>query len=224
MKIEAVIFDMDGTLVDTEALHHHCWNIVIRHFGKEEDQISEEEYAYYAGKDGLPIAAMMIKARPHIKASPKELKEKKKQLLIDNIKGNVKLIDHADQVLARCKELGLRIAVATGADRVATETKVLETEIGKYFDHMVTASEVENKKPHPETYVDAYTGLGVDPKYCVAVEDTESGVNSAKSAGLYCIAKPSASVNGQDLSNADIVVETLLEAMDHIEKLMKESA
>lgn len=221
MNVKAVLFDMDGTLVDTEHLHQHAWDMATQHFG--DDGVTHEEYTNYAGRDGIDNATLIVSVRPNLRVSPEEILNKKNEIFEENLVKGVKFVEGAEEALEECKRLGLRVALATGGPRNETEQKMLTLKIGHHFEHVITATEVENKKPHPQTYMDAYSALGVRPEQCVAVEDTEHGVASAVGAGVYCIAKPTPTTKLQDFSKANVVVDSLDEAMQHIKDLMNQN-
>ena len=170
--IKAVLFDMDGTLIDTEKYYRICWPKAMAHFGYE----MSDEQALSMRSLGQPFAPTHLKEMfadenldyPAIRAYRKELME----------------------LLNFLKEKKIRRAVATATDMERTERYLKQIGLYPYFDEIISATMVEHGKPAPDIYTFACAQLGLAPEECLAVEDSPNGVMSACQAGCQVAMVP----------------------------------
>ena len=209
-RYRAVIFDMDGLLLDTETLWHESEVELFRRHGVEftrEDQMAVIGTSraitsrYFAERLGWPpergdelvdemVGLMHARVRRQVHARP----------------GAVELIDG----LRRLD--GVRLGLASNSPRFLVDEAVGSAGFAGAFDAIVTADDVEHAKPAPDIYLRACSLLGVAPSEAVALEDSASGVTAAKAAGLTCIAVPLFAET--DVSAADRVIESLEELLE----------
>ena len=215
MRIEGAVFDLDGTLTDTEKLQFEGWAEVMKDL---EVVLDREKYFKYAGKTGAIVDKNLIEDHG-LNVEPGTLKMKKEKLLIDWLNSRpLELMPYAKEAIGFFRRKGIRVAIATGAPREQVTPKIEKTGIGGLFDAIVTRSDVKIGKPHPETYIRACEMIDAKPERCVAFEDTLSGARSAKDAGLICIAVPTDLTKGQDFSFADYEAESLKDAVEWIKR------
>lgn len=214
MKIEAVIYDHDGTLVNSEKEHYHVWRkLLLEEF---EVALSEQVFrADYTGLPTLPTAEAIVerfaldidgqslferkmeKAKAHFAQHPPEL-----------LPGVVNSLDYLAQVT--------RLAVATGASRGDLTHSLSSNSIDHFFEATACGDEVARSKPAPDVYQLALQRLNLTPEQCIALEDSYSGLTSAKAAGLYAVFIPNHYTACHDSSQADFVAEGMEQAIDHI--------
>lgn len=208
--LEAVVFDLDGVIVDSEVYHYRS---IVQALAPHEIDLSYEEFrnGYTGGSDRDTISR--ICSAFHIPFDNSQLDswraakaESYRTLIRDGLQplpGAAKLIHSvADE---------LPIGLATGSRRSDLEAAFSHIEKGQLrqrFEVTVTADDVVNPKPHPETYVTAIEKLGLNPKQCIAIEDTPGGIAAAKGAGLRVLAV-AGTHNPEKLSEADRIVPTL---------------
>jgi HAD superfamily hydrolase (TIGR01509 family) len=126
------------------------------------------------------------------------------------VKGNLLPLPGAQNFIAKCRNKGLKLALATSADRVKMEVNLRETGLSAdLFQSIITGLDVEKKKPSPDIYLKAAESLELDPKNCLVVEDAVSGIKAGKAAGCKCLAVRS-SVEEVKLKEADWICESLL--------------
>lgn len=199
---EAVIFDMDGTIVDTTRLEYDAWDRMFREQGVE---FTYDEYIQVLGAKGSEI----VKDRVNETEDKIEQLLDKKEAYFKEIAGknDLKLIPHVEKLMQEIKNIPLKMALATGASREKMEFVLKKFHIKHFFDAIVTADDVKNGKPDPEVFLKAAQELKVDPKKCIVMEDASNGAEAAKAAGMTCIAITSTRGKNQ-LQKADVVVNS----------------
>lgn len=199
--IKAILFDHDGTLVDSEACHCEIWNRVLAPYGVK---LSFAEFA----RDciGVPVdkTAELLRSRYNIALTAAELAAIKHaasdQFQIDT---GFPALPNAMDLLHEMWAKGLKIAIVSGAGRSSVMNTVARFGLAEKLDAVVTAQDVLHNKPAPDGYLQALTKLGVEAKDAVAIEDSASGIASAKAAGLHCLAIHHDFIPRQALSAAD---------------------
>jgi HAD superfamily hydrolase (TIGR01509 family) len=220
MKLDALLFDVDGTLVDTEELHRQAYNQTFLDFGFGwewgvdlyasllEVSGGEARVAHYIDLIELP-AAEKIRLRRVVPAIHREKTRLYGELIVGNLvrprPGVARLIDEA-------RHAGLRVGLAASSASANVRGLVsaaLGHESLKAVGAIVCADEVTRKKPAPDIYELLLTLLRVPASTCVTFEDSANGVLSAKAAGLYTVATPTRWTMTQKFDRADLLVLTL---------------
>jgi beta-phosphoglucomutase len=206
-KIKGVLFDMDGTLVDTENLHLQAWNAVLKPYGAT---LSKEEcIRRFTGRAGTLIEEDLLKEHG-IELTPLSLLEKKEALILEWMKTKeLPLMPFAIECVDYFVNKGFKVGVVSGGGRDETDVKIKRTGLSGKFITSVTSSEVTESKPNPESYLMACKQISLDPSTCLAIEDTNAGLASAKAAGLSCFAVPNEFTQSHDFSTADQTFKSL---------------
>jgi len=214
-NIKAVIFDLDGVLIDSECFHWQGWADVLKQF---KINLSKNNYYNYAGKSGKLIADELIK-RYKLKIKRLSLLDKKEKLIIKWFKKRpIKLMAFAKNVIKFFIDKGIKIGVASGGPKNEITLKLKRTKLLQFFDIIISRDDVKNGKPFPDIYELTVKKLKLKPKECVALEDTEYGVISAKAAGLTCFAIPNEFSKKQNFSKADKIFSSLKDVIEEFEK------
>ena len=186
--VKAVIFDLDGTLIDTEKYYRICWPKALAHFGYE----MTDEQALSLRSLGQPFAPEYLKQMfddleldyPAIRAYRKELMEE--ALARDGIC----IKPGAVELLTFLRERGIITAIATATDMERATRYLKKIGLETYFDRIISATMVKEGKPSPDIYIYACEQLGLQPEKCLAVEDSPNGITSAYHAGCRVIMVP----------------------------------
>jgi beta-phosphoglucomutase-like phosphatase (HAD superfamily) len=175
-----LIFDLDGTLADTMPYHFKGWKLACRKFGADIDKAFLRKYT---GTPGWIIADKIIeKCNLEGIVTIEELMDEK---LIEFYKDQhlVKPIVPVVEIVKKYFGV-LPMAVGTGGHREAVERTLNITDLRKYFNIVVTANDVENFKPHPETFLKCAALMNIEPEFIEVFEDGELGIEAAINAGM----------------------------------------
>lgn len=201
--IKAVIFDMDGVIVDSEPIHYRLNKEL---FEKLQLNITEEEYRNFVGVTDWDMWSV-IKERHRRPETVEELlaihrehsRSEMQKLELEPIPGVLKLLN-------RLKAANLKMAIASSAPVDWIQVVVSKCQIESYFDVLVSGEHVVHGKPAPDIFLLAAEKLQVPPSECLVIEDAERGVRAAKAAGMQCIGYQNPNSYGQDLSLADRII------------------
>lgn len=214
MPLQAVLFDFDGTLIDSEPVHLAIWRDILADYRITLDL--DEYRADYAGNPA-PATASLLVARHGLDATAEALAGRKSELSRQCFGARpVALRAHALEAISRCRTAGLGVALVTGSPACEVAPTLAHWGLRERFDVMVTRDDVRCTKPDPESYQLALRRLGLTPGDALAVEDTRHGIASAVAAGLGCVAVPTEYSRDQDLTGAVGRFDGLAPAMDWI--------
>jgi beta-phosphoglucomutase len=203
--LKAVLFDMDGVLVDTEELTFLAAQQMFEEHGIA---VTREDFRPYIGTGENSYIGNV--ARQY--GFPVDIQRDKKRMydLFGVLaKGRLKALPGVQDFIKACRSKGLKLAVATSADHVKMMINLRETGLDQEtFDVLVNGQEVRNKKPHPEIYLTTASKLGISPDECLVAEDAVNGIEAAKAAGMKCLAITN-SFSGKELSKADWICDSL---------------
>lgn len=200
-KLKAVLFDLDGTLIDSEHFHYECWVDILKEFNAE---ITYEDWTTnYAGIP-LPSNCENLKERFNMDIPLDELIAWRTKLSKEGFANrDISLMPFALDVIQYYKAQGLRLAVVTASPRVDVELIFNRNGLAHYFEFMVTSTDVTQTKPDPECYNLACTKLGIAKDECIVFEDTVNGMRAAKAAGLTCLVVQHDETQHEKFVNAD---------------------
>lgn len=206
--IKGVLFDMDGVLVDTE---EYISNATMEMFREKGITTKKDDFKPFTGMgENRYIGGV---AEKYGVSSPiEEMKARTYAIYGQLVKGKLSPLPGSAKFIERCKKRGLKLALASSADRIKVEINLKEAGIGTdLFSAIITGSDVVNKKPAPDIYIKAAEKLGLGAKECLVVEDAVSGVRSGKAAGCKCLAVTT-SFRHEELDGADWICDSLADA------------
>ena len=213
MPLHALIFDVDGTLAETEELHREAFNQTFNEFDLPWHWDQDRYRALLkitGGKERMLAHAASLGIDDF---DPLPLHKRKTALYNEKLaQGAIALRVGVEALIRRAKEKSLRLAIATTTSRENVETLIRVTLGGDphhWFEAISTGEDVAIKKPDPEVYQLALTSLALQADQALAFEDTKNGVLAARGAGLDVIVTPSLYSAGEDFTGALAIIETL---------------
>lgn len=193
----AAIFDMDGTLVDSE----RCWRVAEREvFGSVGIDITEEMSALTAPLSPRQVTEHWFRHQPWPNPSFKLMETAVVRRVAEQLRLECAALPGAIDTVAACAARGWRIALASNSPGELCHLVIERLGLARHFDAVVSVDDVEFGKPDPAIYLLAAERLGVKPAECLAFEDSPTGARAARAAGMRVVAIPSA---GQCFANAE---------------------
>lgn len=200
--IKAIIWDLDGTLIDSAAYHWEAWQSVM---AAEHFNLDYEQYVADFGKRNDEI----LRGRLGADLSEEFIqrislaKEEKYRAAVRS--RGLELLPGAAQWLERLKSMGVRQALGTSAPRGNIDAVFDALEIAKYFDAVMSSEEVKQGKPHPDVFLAAAEKLEIEPPSCLVIEDAPAGIEAARRAGMKVVGVRTTHPHLE----ADLVVDSL---------------
>jgi HAD superfamily hydrolase (TIGR01509 family) len=211
--IKAVVFDMDGVLIDSEPVYQSIKRDLLRRFGLNMTDQQAKSFAGEKLRDTIP------RLFPHVGESLK------RQILDTFVNESIAelpyaqvLNRHAVPVLSRLRDDGYKVALASSSPLIKIEMFFKRCDTEKYFDLVTTGEMFEKTKPDPAIYLYTAERLGLPPSGCAAVEDSDIGLEAASSAGYYVICKRDNRFNFKQ-SSANVWVDDLDEITDILRRI-----
>jgi HAD superfamily hydrolase (TIGR01509 family) len=203
--INAIVFDFDGVIIDTETPDFVTWQETFAAHGVELDRAFYS--TFIGGRENFDFY-QHLEELCGTRLDRETLRQKRRKQFLERIDANPLLPGILDYILG-AKELGLKIAVASSSDRAWVEGHLQNRNLLHHFDAIRTGDEVKRAKPDPELYLTAVSHLGTEPRMAIAIEDSANGVTAAKSAGLFCVVVPNPMTSELPTSHADLRLSSL---------------
>jgi HAD superfamily hydrolase (TIGR01509 family) len=214
-KIEAVIFDLDGVMVDTETISNQAWKIVLRDLHAELDE-----------KTGLSIighssdeSAQIIKSSIYLSIDASELLFRKRKVFRQLLSKGIPVMPGLQELVEHLSETGLPWAVATSSPREYAESILRQIGLRNQCSVLVSGDEVVRSKPMPDIYLLAAERLHISPRNCLALEDSVPGCHAAIGAGMVTIAIPNGQTKQDNFDFVDHICHSLSEVAFYLENL-----
>lgn len=206
-KIKAVLFDMDGVLIDTEKYLTKFWQQAAREAGLDLDITEFYEFRSLASR----FAAVEFQKKYGSQYDYFAIRERRKELMNAHLaEHGIEMKPEVKETLQVLKERGYYIAVVTATDEERTKQYLSEIGIYDWFDSIICATMVERGKPFPDVYLYACERIGCRPEECMAVEDSPNGVAAASAAGCRTVMVPDLTVPDSELEKKVIGVRESL--------------
>lgn len=201
MKIEAVIFDLDGVIVSTDECHYRAWKKTADEEGIYFDRKINDRLRGVSRMDSLEIVLERAE-RLYTDEEKVELAERKNNYYKEYIKKLTKddILNGVNENLAELKAKGIKVAIGSSSKNTPDILKYIG--LDNYFDAVSDGNNIRKSKPDPEVFLKAADMLGVPYEKCLVVEDADSGIEAGKRAGMYTLAVNNA--KGADYSLADL--------------------
>ena len=200
---KAVIWDLDGVIADTAPFHFQAWKELVERRGRN---FTREDFRHSFGLRNETILKSIF---GELSAEEIEsLSREKEELFRQKVKGNIKSLPGVLKLLRTLKREKFKIGLVSSTPIENINLILSSLKISGYFDCLISAKDVQRGKPDPEGFLLAAKKLGVEPKYCIVIEDAVAGVEAAKAAGMKCIALTTTHPRDA-LAKADLVVDNL---------------
>ena len=184
--VRAVIFDLDGTLIDSEPNYLEADRQLLARYGIP---FTEEDKRRYIGGSNLDMMNDLVR-RFGLPASPEALGDEKNAIYLELARADTRVFPQMKRFLDLLLEHRVPVAVASGSAPEVIRQVLGQVGLGGVFEHLVSAEEVPKGKPAPDIFLETARRLGVPPQHCVVVEDSRPGVEAACRAFMRCIAVP----------------------------------
>jgi beta-phosphoglucomutase family hydrolase len=201
--IKAVIFDLDGVIVESENTHVEAEKQTLLKYGV---QISTEELRRYTGTTAKLMFSELIK-KYNLNTTFEEMFSEKEEIFFKLLEEDAKPTKGVVEFLEELKKRNIRLAVGSSSNKKLIDYVLNKLNIRHLFDCVVGAEDIVHSKPNPEIFLKAAAKLGLSPAECLVIEDAELGVEAAKRARMKCVGYKNPNSGDQDLSKADVIVD-----------------
>lgn len=202
--LKAVIFDMDGVIVDTEPLHRKAF---LKMFEKVGIEVDNKLYGSFTGKATLSICKDLC-THFQLSQTPEALMALKRKYFKEIFENdhNLALLDGVLPLIKDYYDHGLTLVLASSASMKNINQIFRRFDLDKYFSAKLSGAELKDSKPHPEIFIKAAKASGHDTSECMVIEDATNGIKAAKAAHIFCVGYQSANSKNQDYSDADLII------------------
>lgn len=218
--LKAVLFDMDGVIVDTEPLHHKAYHAMF----KEVDiPVSKEQYQAYTGQSTINICKDLCE-KFSLSEAPETLMALKRKHFktLFTTDDELKLITGVEKLIVDFYENDTTLILASSASMATINAVFDRFDLNKYFKGKLSGADLEASKPHPEIFEKAAETAQTPKQNCIVIEDSTNGVKAAHAAGIYCVGYNSLNSKNQDYRLANTVIENFHDfSFHHANKLLK---
>jgi HAD superfamily hydrolase (TIGR01509 family) len=212
---QALIFDLDGLLIDSETIYRKITYQMAEDLGKT---VSDDIWAKQMGRSPLESLTIFRKELGINQFTAQELVDQRNVLMLEAFQNELQIMPGAMEII-HAFHGKMRMAIATGAPRELMEEAISRLGLSGYFECMLPSDDLKAGKPDPEIYLSTIKALGLSPEECIVLEDSSNGALAGHRAGCYVIAVPSIFTEDQDFSFANYVAEDLFDAKVLIEEL-----
>ncbi len=203
--IKAVIFDMDGVMIDSEPLWEKTEHILL---GRRDIKYTPDYRDQIVGLNQNDSGKLLIDTFG-LNEEVEDIINERVEILTDIYKKELEVVAELIPLLDQIQEHNFKLAVASSSPMRLIKFVLDMFSLHKYFPIVVSGECTEDGKPHPAIYLHTAEKLEVSPSECVAIEDSINGVRSAKAAGMFCIAVPDKRLSQEEFKNADLIVPGL---------------
>lgn len=202
--LKAVIFDMDGVLIDSEPVHMEANRRLMEKLGLK---FSKDYYMQFIGSTVDYMWSKMINDFG-ITKTPDELMAISDEYIKEiNGKEGYPVMIGAAELIRKLHQAGIKLAVASSSGMPRILSSVEKLGVKDEFDCLVSGINMEKPKPAPDTFLKAAEELGVGPEECIVIEDSVNGMKAAKNAGMICVMYENCSMGKQDSTYADYILQ-----------------
>ncbi len=217
-RIQAVIFDLDGLIVDSEPLQLHAINQALAPVGIT---LAEADWVQRVGHKSIETIRL-LQAQYGFDRDPEKIEQDKVRVYQQLIREGdaLKLMPGVREAIRACQRAQLALALASSSIRADITVILNAFELGELFEVVVAGDEVSKGKPNPEIFLKAAGRMAVDPAVCLVLEDAPSGIAAAHAAGMVSIAIPNRFTRHQNFNEAQVILNTLFDFVEKLDTLI----
>ena len=218
--LKAVIFDMDGVIIDSEPMHNKAYHDMFDEVGIS---VSTEFYESCTGQSTINICKRLCD-HFNLKQSPETLVALKRKHYKRFFESNsdLGLIDGVLDLIKDYHNNDLTLVLASSAAMTSINQIFERFDLNQYFVEKLSGGDLKQSKPHPEIFIRAAEATGFNIRECIVIEDSTNGIKAAKAANIYCVGFDSFHSKNQDYSKANLVVKDFNDiSFDKITKLFQ---
>ena len=214
--LKAVLFDMDGVIVDTEPLHKKAYFLMFKYYNID---VSEKLFESFTGQSTINVCRQLYVSFS-LEIPAETLMAKKREYFKDLFFNDpsLQLIDGVLELIKNYYQNGLTLVLASSASMLTINNVFTRFELDHYFKAKISGADLKASKPHPEIFEKAAALAGFSRNECMVIEDSTNGIKAAKSAGIFCVGYNSYHSKNQDYTLADLVIDDFLSI--HYQKIM----
>jgi len=213
--IAAVLFDLDGTVLDSEPAYFESDRSFLAGFGIDYDEALN---ATFTGRGATEMMLVLERMFPRSPLNALPLPERvrlKDEAFLAYAPSRVRPFAGVVALARRLVERGIAIAIASGSSAPVIDIMLMSSGLDELFRERVSATEVPRGKPEPDVFLEAARRVGVEPAACLVIEDSRHGVAAAHAAGMACVALPApGTADLRDFASADMIVDGGAAALD----------
>lgn len=209
----AVIFDVDGVLIDSYAPHYESWREIAAGYGVD---YTEPMFAVGFGRTSREIVAEQWNRSDFTAEKIREIDDAKEAAYRRIVASAFPSMPGATSLVAALHAAGFKVAVGSSGPPENVDLAIEKLGLAPYLDAKVTGRDVTRGKPDPQVFLTAAAKLGVPPERCAVVEDAPAGVAAAKAAGMACVGFPSTGRTRADVARADLVISSLADLTPNV--------
>ncbi|MGR7814140.1 HAD family hydrolase [Lacinutrix undariae] len=211
--LKAVLFDMDGVIVDTEPLHHKAYYKMFADFNIK---VSNELYESLTGQSTKNVCKKICK-HFNLTATPLELELNKRSHFngMFDSDPSLQLLDGVLSLIKNYYDNGLTLILASSASMGTINKVFTRFELDQYFKAKLSGADLKASKPHPEIFIKAAEAALQPSDFCMVIEDSTNGIQAAFDAKIYCVGYDSKNSKNQDYTKANMVISDFSDIMYH---------
>ncbi|UKM63727.1 HAD family phosphatase [Flavobacteriaceae bacterium GSB9] len=216
--LKAVIFDMDGVIIDSEPMHNKAYHDLFDEIGIE---VSPKLYQSFTGQSTINICKR-LQDHFNLQQSPESLvalKRKHYKRFFDS-DSDLTLIDGVLDLIKDYHSNGLTLVLGSSASMDGINQIFERFDLNQYFKAKFSGGDLKQSKPHPEIFIKSAAATGFTREECMVIEDSTNGVEAAKAAGIFCVGYDSFHSKNQDYSKADMVISDFKDIAYHKAKTL----
>ena len=219
MNLHAIIFDLDGILADSEPMWNEIDGALLKHYGVE----YSGEFKHEVLGKSFTLSLQFYKEKFGLRTDMEEMALRRRDIAKTFYAEHIPIFDSTVGVLQDLSKRGLPIGLATSSISELVIPFLERHDIKKFFTQLTTGEEVVNGKPAPDIYLRAASKLGIDPEFCLVVEDALAGIQAGKAAGMRVAAIPDPRFMDVTLypGTADYVLNELGELPDLVRRMLE---